>query len=75
MSLQLIALLGSVADAEASLAPVSRNGAEVFTIDKEHVGISVPTGLRTSIGEEAIRTALKHVRVYDLYAGVWIDAS
>ncbi|MGF6607820.1 hypothetical protein OKW45_002720 [Paraburkholderia sp. WSM4175] len=75
MSLQLIVLSGSAADVESMLAPSCGDAAEVFTIDTENVGVSIPTLLLDSVGEEKIRAALGHTRVYDLYAGVWNGAS
>ncbi len=75
MSLQLIVQCGSVADVEAMLATTAEGGAEVFAIDVDRVGISIPTRLLDSVGEEAVRAALRRVRVYDLYAGAWTDAA
>jgi hypothetical protein len=45
--------------------------AEVFSIDSEHVGISIPTCLFDAVGEDKIREALQHMMVYDLYSGDW----
>lgn len=56
------------------LAHAAGNGAEVFSIDVERVGISIPTALLGPVGKEAVRAALRHVRAYDLYAGNWIHA-
>jgi hypothetical protein len=70
MSFQLIARCGSLREIEDNLNPVCA-GAEVFYIDRDHVGISVPTRLLDAVGEDAIRAALRHIPVYDLYAGVW----
>jgi hypothetical protein len=75
VSLQLIVRGASAADIEATLAPSCGDAAEVFAIDMENVGISIPTALLDSVGEEKIRTALRYARVYDLYAGVWHDAT
>ncbi|WP_193102910.1 hypothetical protein [Burkholderia sp. Z1] len=75
MSLQLVVQCGSVADVEAMLAPSCGDAAEVFAIDTNNVGISIPTVLLDSVEEETIRAALRHARVYDLYAGVWNDAA
>ncbi len=55
------------------LSPCCGGAAEIFTIDETNIGISVPTRLLDSVGEETIRTALGDVRVYDLYAGVWSE--
>lgn len=53
------------------LTPACGDAVEVFEIDANNVGISIPTFLFDSVGEETIRTALGRARVYDLYAGVW----
>lgn len=70
MSLQLIARCGSLREIGDRLAPVCA-GAEIFAIDREHVGISVPTRLLDTVGEDTVRAALRQISVYDLYAGVW----
>jgi hypothetical protein len=70
MSLQLVARSGSLRDVEDQLALVC-GGAEVFAIDRDHVGISVPTRLLDAVGEDTVRAALRHVLIYDLYAGIW----
>lgn len=75
MSLQLIARCSGVAEVEAMLAPVCGDRAEVFVIDAHSVGISVPTSLLDAVGEDAVRAALTHVRIYDLYSGVWTDGA
>lgn len=70
MSLQLIARCGSLREIEDRLTPVCL-GAEVFDIDRDYIGICVATRLLDAVGEDAIRAALRHIPVYDLYAGVW----
>jgi hypothetical protein len=75
MSLQLIVQCGSVADVEAMLAPSCGDAVEVFAIDTNNVGISIPTSLLNSIEEEKIRVGLRGARMYDLFTGVWSDAT
>lgn len=70
MSLQLIARGASLSDVERSLDLLDGK-AEVFSIDREHVGISIPTRLLDTVGEAKVREALRHLTVYDLYSGVW----
>ena len=70
MSLQLIVRGISLSDVERSLDLLD-GGAEVFSIDRELVGISIPTRLLDTVGEEKVREALRHLIVYDLYSGVW----
>lgn len=72
MALQLIAHAVPMNDVAARLHAVL-DGAEVFLIDGQHVGISIPTGLLDTVGEERIHTALRGVRRYDLYSGTWSD--
>ncbi|CAB3638890.1 hypothetical protein LMG24238_00096 [Paraburkholderia sediminicola] len=70
MSLQLIVRGISLSDVERSLDLLDGK-AEVFSIGREHVGISIPTRMLDTVGEEKVREALRHVTVYDLYSGVW----
>jgi len=75
MSLQLIVQCGSVAEVETMLSASCGSATEVFAIDTDNIGISIPTLLLDSVGEDRIRAALSHVRVYDLYCGIWNDAT
>jgi hypothetical protein len=70
MSFQLITRGISLIDVERSLGLLDGR-AEVFSIDTEHVGISIPTRLFDTVGEDKIREALRHMMVYDLYSGDW----
>ena len=70
MSLQLITRGITLSDVERSLDLLDGR-AEVFPIDREHVGISIPTRLLDTVGEEKVREALRHLTVYDLFSGVW----
>ena len=70
MSLQLITREISLNDVERRLDLLG-GGAEIFPIGREHVGISIPTRLLDTVGEERVREALRHLTVYDLYSGVW----
>lgn len=70
MSLQLITRGITLSDVERRLG-LLRGGAEIFPIGGEHVGISIPTRLLDTVGEERVTDALRHLTVYDLYSGVW----
>ncbi|SDP32933.1 hypothetical protein SAMN04488595_107146 [Ralstonia sp. 25mfcol4.1] len=75
MSLQLIVQCGTVAEVETMLSASCGSAVEVFAIDMDNIGVSIPTLLLDSVGEERIRAALSHARVYDLYSGIWNDAT
>jgi hypothetical protein len=54
--------LGDVADAS-----------EIFRISSDRIGISVPTKVLDTIGEDQFRSRLSQLRWFDLYAGTWIE--
>ncbi|CAJ0705443.1 hypothetical protein LMG18091_04440 [Ralstonia wenshanensis] len=70
MALQLIAHGVPLHDVVSRVHAVL-DGAEVFPIDNQHVGISIPTALLDTVGAECIHAALRGVRCYDLYSGTW----
>ena len=47
---------------------------EVFPIDNQMTGLSVPTKVIDDLGEDAIKKAIRTFDTYDLYNGKWSRA-
>jgi len=61
MSLQLITRDISLSEVERSL-DLFEGRAEIFSVDSEHVGFSIPTRLLDTVGEERVREVSENVK-------------
>jgi hypothetical protein len=65
MSLQLIVQCESAEEVSKRVSSLS-DFLDIFSIDKQHVGISVPTRVLDDIGEDLLRDAISVFPSYDL---------
>lgn len=70
MSFQLIVRCAEIQTLQSCLSPHSDH-IEIFSIDTENSGISVPEYMLEHVGEDNIRAALATFDTYDLYSGQW----
>ncbi|MFT4100912.1 MAG: hypothetical protein QM674_07715 [Burkholderiaceae bacterium] len=70
MGLQLIVRCQDERQLSASLGDIAAS-CECFAVDRELLGLSIPTKVIDAIGEERIRDSLSTYEVYELWSGNW----
>ncbi|PXX33719.1 hypothetical protein [Undibacterium pigrum] len=72
MGIQIIVKATSVSEIERALGEIASE-CEIFPIDAESWGVSIPGKLINVIGEDGIRASLSKLVHFDLWAGVWVN--
>lgn len=70
MGMQVLVRATNVSAVEKALGDLS-DQAEVFPVSEGLVGLSVPTRVLDTFGEERVRGLIARLPVYDLWAGEW----
>lgn len=70
MALQIVIAKEDRSFAESALREVWEE-IEVFDMEGHHLGLSIPTKILDSTGEDQIRMYLSHLPHYDLWEGKW----
>ncbi len=72
MAIQLIIKSKHVDLTKSALSDICEE-TELFAIDQEHTGLSVPTKAEDRIGESNFRSQISSIEHYDLWEGKWIE--
>lgn len=70
MGMQFVIKAKDIKSIESSLGALS-NQCEIFPIEAGCFGLSIPTQVIDSVGENSIREKLTALEFFDLWSGVW----
>jgi hypothetical protein len=73
MALQIIVQAEIQSEIAEAMGPMA-SSLEVFQVSDLLWGVSVPSKVIESVGENQVRMALSKFNVYDLYGGEWKNA-
>lgn len=73
MGIQVIVKAKAISDIESAFGRIASE-CEIFSIDTEDWGVSIPGKIIETVGEQHVEAALEKLDYFDLWAGTWKSA-